>query len=182
MQATFLNRTVDVADSIFITRDDVEVGSHFHAAITDGIWNVLKIIDSKFLGYHIYDLVAGRDISFILIGYQLVNFTLSDLVLCILANNITSCLQAFDMMSCNTHIHFVDLQVRIRGIAIVQSHPDSFDSFINIKHLPMLHPIGIGAAKPEYLQLTVLILATCNSGYFGSAYIETYDDGLFVTH
>ena len=37
----------------------MKVGPYFYTTVTNGVGNVLEIINRKFLGYYIYDLVAG---------------------------------------------------------------------------------------------------------------------------
>ena len=59
----------------------MKISAHFYTAIPDRIGYVLKIIYSEFLRYHINDLVAGRDIGFILVCYQLINFLLFDFII-----------------------------------------------------------------------------------------------------
>ncbi len=54
----------------------MKIGAHFHTAITDRVRNVLKIINGKFLRDHINDLVACRNICFVLVGDQLIDLTL----------------------------------------------------------------------------------------------------------
>ena len=107
MQTGFFHTAVDILDGILITGDDVEVGADLYTAITDRVRDILKIIYRKFLWYHINDLVAGRNIGFVLIIDQLINFLLGDLFFGFLANDITTGLQAFDMMTGNADIYFV---------------------------------------------------------------------------
>ena len=38
----------------------MKIGSHFYTAISDGVRNILKIINRKLLRYHINDLVTGQ--------------------------------------------------------------------------------------------------------------------------
>ena len=71
LKTAFLHGPVDIPDGVFIAGDDVKIGAHFHATIPDRVGNILEIIYGKFLWDHIDDLVSGRDICFVLIGYQL---------------------------------------------------------------------------------------------------------------
>ena len=92
MKPAFFNSTVDISDSIFITCDNMKVGTDLYATITDWVGYVLKIIHCKFLGDHINDLVSGRNICFILIGYQLVDFLLGDFLFILMPYDVASCL------------------------------------------------------------------------------------------
>ena len=76
MEIAFFHGAVNIADSVFVARTNMEVGAHFHPAVPDGIGNVLEIIYRKLLRNYIYNLVAGRDIGLKLVGYQLVYFPL----------------------------------------------------------------------------------------------------------
>jgi len=68
----------------------MEIGSHFYAAVSDGVGDILKIVDGKLLRYHVDDLVAGRNISFILVIYQVIDFMLRYFFFIGLANNIAA--------------------------------------------------------------------------------------------
>src|SRR5258705_10253556 len=98
MQPGFLYTAVDVFNCILITGYNMKVGSNLYAAITNRVRNILKIIDSKFLRYHINDLIAGRYIGFILIIYQLINFPLCNFIFGALSYYIAAGLQAFNVM------------------------------------------------------------------------------------
>ena len=67
----------------------MEISAHFYTAITDGIEDILKIVHREFLGDHVDDLVSGGNISFILIGHQLVDFSLGNLIFRVLPHDIT---------------------------------------------------------------------------------------------
>src|SRR5690349_1790121 len=97
----------------------MKIRTHLYTSITDGVRNILKIIDSKFLRNNIDDLVAGGNISFVLVGYELVYFTLRNFIVVVLANDIAARLQAFDMMTGNTNIPLTDLGIGVGGIAIL---------------------------------------------------------------
>ena len=101
MQVALFNGAVDIANGILITCDDVKVGSDLHTTIPDGVRDVLKIINGEFLGDNIDDLVAGRNICFVLICNQLVNFTLGNFFTVVVSNNVSAGLQTFNMMACN---------------------------------------------------------------------------------
>jgi hypothetical protein len=64
----------------------------------------LKIIHGEFLGDDVDDLVAGRDIGFILIGDELIDLPAGDLLLRILTDDVTAGLEAFDMVTCDADI------------------------------------------------------------------------------
>ena len=70
----------------------MKVGAHFYTAVTYRVCDVLKVINGKLLRYHINDLVAGRNIGFILVVDQLVYFALCNFFICIVLYNIASCL------------------------------------------------------------------------------------------
>src|SRR5450432_1914514 len=102
----------------------MKIGAHFYASITDRADDILKIVYGEFLRDYVDDLVARRNIGFILISDQLVYFFLGNLILRILPDDIAAGLQAFNMMSRNAHIYFRYNQVGIRSIAIIQGHSD----------------------------------------------------------
>ena len=73
----------------------------------------------KILRDHINDLVTCRNKGFTLVINELFDLVAFDLRICILTNNIATGLQAFDVMSGNTNVHFADLEVGITFIAIL---------------------------------------------------------------
>ncbi len=91
----------------------MEIGANFNAAVSYRVSDVLEIINGKFLWYHINDLVAGRNVSTVLVFNQPVDFFLLDLLFHLLANDIASGLQALDVVACNTYINFTNAQFRI---------------------------------------------------------------------
>src|SRR5882757_7985313 len=143
LQVTLFHGPVDIPDGILVAGDDVEIGSDFYAAITDGVRDILKIIYGEFLRDHIDDLVAGRDISLILVGNKLVDLSAGNFVIGILPNDVPPGLQALDMMAGNAHVYFRDLQVGIGSIAIIQGHLNGFDRLVYIQDLSMFHSVGV---------------------------------------
>src|SRR5882724_712553 len=125
----------------------MKVRAHLYSAITDRVGDILEVIYCKLLWYHIDDLIPGRYISFILIIDQLINFTLSNFFIGLVTNNVATGLKAFDMMTCNTYIHFADLQVRVGGITVFQSHGDGLDGFIDVQYLAMFY--AVRTSPPE---------------------------------
>ena len=166
-QPCFFNTAVDVADCIFITGDDVEIGSHFHTAVTNRVRNILEIIYCKFLWNNIDDLITCRNISTILIRHQPVDFFLTDFFFYILTNDIAPGLQTFNMMTGDTYIYFTNLEIRIGCIAVFQCSLNGFDGLINVQHHSMLNAIAVGPAETKDLQLTKFIFSSGNSGNLG---------------
>src|SRR5689334_10692433 len=132
MQTAFFNRTINVTDRIFITRNDVKICAHFYSAISYWVGDILKIIYRKLLRYHIYDLVTCRNISFKLISDELINFTLRNFFIGTLPNDIAPGLQTLDMMARNSHVHFGNTEVGVGSITIVERHLNRFDGFVDI--------------------------------------------------
>ena len=140
----------------------MKISTHFHAAVSDWVRYILKIINSKFLRYHINDLIACGNVSAILIRYQLINFFLSYFIFILLANYITTGLQAFNVMSCYSYIHFINRKCRVGSITIFQRCFNGFYSLVYIEHHTMLHAIAVSSAKTEYLQLAKFIFSARN--------------------
>src|SRR5215831_11580904 len=118
IQASLLNAAIDIADCIFVSCDDMKIRTELHATIPDRASDILKIIDGELLRDHIYDLVARRDVSLVLISYQLINFGLRDLFLCVMPHNVSARLQTFYVMARDPYINLVHIQVGIGRITV----------------------------------------------------------------
>ena len=68
-QATLVHGPVDISNGVPVACNDMKIGTHFYAVVADRIGNILNVIYRKFLGYHINDLVAGRNKSLFLVIY-----------------------------------------------------------------------------------------------------------------
>ena len=160
----------------------MKVSAHFYAAVPNGIRNILKVIHCKFLWYHINYLVARRYIGFVLIIYKLVYFTLLYFFISILPYNISPGLQAFNVMPCNTNIHFCNRKIWIAGITIFQGSLYCLNSLVNVQHHAVLHTVAVSPAKAKNFKLAEFIFSTCDCGNFCCANVEAYDNGLFAVH
>src|SRR5690606_26722211 len=98
----------------------MEICTDFHSAITNGIRNILEVINGKLLRNYINNLVAVRYIGFILIRYLLIYFRLCYLIIRIMAHNIPTSLEALNMMTSYTYIHITKPQVGIGSKTIIQ--------------------------------------------------------------
>ena len=67
----------------------------------------MKIVYGKLLWNYVNNLIAGWYISAVLIGNEAVYFFLANFFFILLAYNIATGLQAFDMLSGNAYIHFI---------------------------------------------------------------------------
>src|SRR5688500_6512923 len=121
----------------------MKIRTQLNSAITYRLHNVLKVVYCKFLGDHIKDLVTGRNIGFVLVSHKLVDLTLGDLFFRILAYNISAGLKNLDVMTGNSNIYLIDLQIRTRSKTILQRCFDCLDGFINIQDLAMLDAIAV---------------------------------------
>src|SRR5258708_3116306 len=146
-QVALFHSPVDIPDGVLIAGNNMKIGSDLYAAVADRVRNILKIIHSEFLRDHVDDLVAGGNIGLVLIGDKLVDLPAGDLVIGILANDVSPGLQALDMMTGNTYVYLGDLQVGIGGIAIIQGHLNGLDRLVYIQHLSMLDTVGISPSK-----------------------------------
>src|SRR4030095_9123416 len=182
MQACFLYTSIDIPDRVLIAGDNVKVGTKFHSAVSNWAGDVLEIIDGKFLGYHINNLITRRNIGFILIRDQLINLGLRNLFFSILSYYVSSCLQAFNMVACNANIDFIYFQVRIGCVTILKRSFNGFDCFIDVKHLPMLNTVTVGTAKSKNLQFTEFIFSSGYYGDLGCTNVKADNNGLFVVH
>src|SRR5690348_2053380 len=125
----------------------MKIGTHFNPAISNWIRNILKIVHSEFLRYHIYNLIAGRYVGLVLIVYQLINFRLHDFFLGILPYDITPGLKAFNMMAGNTDIHFRNGEIRIACITVFQRRLNGLYGLVYIQYHPMLYAVTVCPAK-----------------------------------
>ena len=119
----------------------MEIRSNFHSTVSNRIGNVLEIVYCIFLGDHINDLVSCRNISFVLVSDQLVNFLLRNFIFGIMPDYIPSCLETFNVMPRNTHVNLVYFKIWIGSIAGFQCLGNCFDGFIDVQHLSVLYTI-----------------------------------------
>ena len=158
----------------------MKIGAHFYTIVPHRVFDVLNIVYMKILRYHINDLVARRNKCFALVDDQLLNLRAFDFSIRVLANNISACLQAFNMVARNTYIYFTDLEIRITFITFFQCFLYGFDGLVDVEHLTMLHTITLGKTKAKYFQFAVFVLSTGDRCYFSSSNIKTNNDRWFI--
>ena len=147
MQTRFFDTAVNIAYCIFITSDDMKIRSNFYTSISYGVGDIRNIVNCKFLGNYIDDLITSRDICFVLIINQLINLMLTHFLISAMTNHITTGLQAFNVMSGNTDINLTNLKIGVRCKTIIQGSAYRLDGLIDIEHLPMFYTIGVSLAK-----------------------------------
>src|SRR3954469_12944714 len=103
MQTGLFNTAINIFYCILISCDNMKISANLNAPVPNGVWDILKIINCKFLWYHINDLIAGGYVCFILVIDELINFFLCDLLISSPANNIAPCLQTFNMVTGDTN-------------------------------------------------------------------------------
>jgi hypothetical protein len=60
------------------------------------------------------------------------------------------------------------------------AHLDGLDGFVDVQYLSMLHPIGVGTAKPNDLQFTEFVLPAGNRSDLRRTDVQPDDDGLLL--
>src|SRR4051812_35793723 len=140
----------------------MKICTNLHSIVTNRVWNILNIIDRKFLRDNINNLVACRYERLFLIIYQLFYFSSRYFIFRILPYYVSPCLQAFDMVTRDTHIYLTDLEVRIRFIAVIESLLNRPDGLFNIQHLSVLDTSTVSPTETENFELAVLIFPAGN--------------------
>ncbi len=110
----------------------MKVCAHLNTAVADGIGNILKIIYREFLWNYVDDFIAGRDVGAVLICHKTINLCLRNFIIQRLAYNISTGLQAFNMVACNAYIYLAHLEVWIGCITIFQRRFYGFNGKVNI--------------------------------------------------
>ena len=142
---------MNISDSGLVARYDMEVSAcldtchsnhFFHRKIRDGI-------HGKILRYDINDLITCWKVGFILIFNQCFNIFFFDFFFDIGNHSVSTCLNTFDMMACNTHIDFFDSQTWIAYHAISECDINRAYTFFDVEYHPMIDTAAIGFSKAK---------------------------------
>jgi hypothetical protein len=94
-------------------------------------------------------------------------------------DDIPTGLKAFDMMSGDADIYFVDFEVGVRFDTVLHCLLDGTDGLIDVQHHTVLHSIAVCLSEAEDFEFTELVLPAGDGGDLGRPNVEPYDHGLF---
>ncbi len=86
------------------------------------------------------------------------------------------------MVAGDPYIDLLYRKARVGLKTIVQSSANGFDRLVDVKHLPVLHTVGVGFSESKYFEFAELILPSGDHCDLGGPDIQADDNGLFVVH
>ena len=105
-QLTSLYTLFNIQNITHLPCYDMKIGFHFLACHSNRIFNVRLIVYNVLLGNNRYNLFTGIHLHFIHVLNEIVDVQLRNLSVFSASSRIhSSRLQAFDMLTCNTHIN-----------------------------------------------------------------------------